>query len=380
MKPVAPVPPWSLTQTIRLSPANRPPLKIVLEGWIELEHSLLLACKNQIAALEASSEWELRKKITNPYEAVFSGESSDFPSLAPTTLKPLSRSYFKMIEILDTFGFWDRVPKSFTTAHVCEGPGGFIQATISGALKQKKKVSQLLGMTLKPTKSHIPGWRRSSSFLRSHPEVVLEYGEDGTGNLLTPANQDVFVTKAKGASLFTADGGFDFSLDYSKQELNAFPLLLASFCVGLRSLAQGGTMVIKLFDIYSPATQDLILGSAVWFDAFTLYKPATSRPCNAERYFVAHGFCGTQTAGLYQWIRHLQTAMQVHTPQRPLTRLFGGPWGSDVVAAMKEQILWQEKLQILTIEDTIHFRMDSLPDRILEAMVVSREWISRFLS
>jgi 23S rRNA U2552 (ribose-2'-O)-methylase RlmE/FtsJ len=368
MKPVAPVPPWRLTQTITIHPYHTPPLKLVQEGWKEIEHSLLLSCKNQIARLEASSEWELRKKITNPYEAVFSGESNDFPSLAPATLKPLSRSYFKMIEILKTFDFWSRAPKVFTTAHICEGPGGFIQAAVAGSQKYGKRISHLYGMTLKPTKSHIPGWRRSSSFLRSHPEVLLEYGADGTGNILVSQNQDAFIARSKGSYLFTADGGFDFSLDYSKQELNAFPLLLASFQVGLRTLCPGGMMIIKLFDMYSQATQDLILGSAVWFQEFTIYKPATSRPGNAERYFVGIGY--KAGPGVQQWIRHLQT---------PLTRLTASPWPQEIQTAMLEQILWQENLQIQTIEDTIHLRTESLEDRLQAAYISSREWLREFL-
>jgi hypothetical protein len=230
-------------------------------------------------------------------------------------------------------------------------------------------------MTLRPTKSHIPGWRRSSHFLKKYNQVQLEYGADDTGNILIPNNQEVFSKKAIGAHLFTADGGFDFSVNYTNQEQMAFPLLLASFTMGLNTLAQGGTMIIKMFDIYGKATQDLLLGSAIFFDRFTLYKPATSRPCNSERYFIATGYHGATKAAPF--IQHLQEARIKHE-QQPLTQLFLNPWPRAILSAIEEQIKWQEDLQIKTIAETLNLHKDDIYDKILSSIQLSREWCELF--
>jgi len=374
--------PWKEFQCISLSNLPLPPLSPLTpskEGWVEQDHSTILEAKNKISAFESQEEWEIRKKITNPYEAIFSStDDTSFPCIA--IAQPLSRSYFKMVEMLQFIQFWtkDIHSSEFVSAHVCEGPGGFIQCLLQQAKQRRVNVKGILAMTLKPTKSHIPGWRRSIGFLRKNPEILLEYGKDETGDILQPQNQEVFLQRVKtlsplGAAIFTADGGFDFSIDYSKQEQMAFPLLLSSFSMGLSCLRPGGTLLIKLFDMYSKATQDVFLGTSVFFDRFVLYKPATSRPCNSERYFLAQGYKGSAAAS--EWIQHLQKAQTI---QSPLTSLIEGRWPPQVEEAVQEQIAWQESLQIQSIEDTLQLEKASLESRLELSLTLSRMWCDTF--
>jgi 23S rRNA U2552 (ribose-2'-O)-methylase RlmE/FtsJ len=364
-------PPWEMNQCISLAIKITP--CIVQNGWKEIDHSKLSKLKDRISDVANADEWEVRKKITNPYEAIFSGEDS-YPSLAK--VQPLSRSYFKMIEMLGLIGFFSQVTEPFTSAHICEGPGGFIQHVVETLAERQIITKGIYAMTLKPTKSHIPGWRRSIHFLKKYPKIKLEYGADDTGNILKPENQADFCRKAKGAQLFTADGGFDFSVNYTNQELMAFPLLVASFLMGLKTLEKGGTMIIKLFDIYSRATQDLFLGSGTFFEKFTLYKPATSRPCNSERYFIGHRLLG-ESPDLQEWISTLESALKKHE-QSPITQLVQNEWPSPVLRAVKEQILYQEHLQIKNIEDTLNLDKNTIPERMLQNIRLSKAWCRTF--
>jgi 23S rRNA U2552 (ribose-2'-O)-methylase RlmE/FtsJ len=368
--------PWEHNKFINISHVSYESLEpsFIQDGWKEILHPEIIATKNRISHIENAEEWEIRKKITNPYESIFSGEELTFPSMAK--VQPLSRSYFKMIEILSHIRFWENLDdRPFISAHVCEGPGGFIQAVVEKLIRLRKQTKGIYAMTLKPTKSHIPGWRRSSHFLKKYTQVQLEYGADDTGNILIPINQEAFIRKAGNAQLFTADGGFDFSVNYTNQEQQAFPLLLASFTMALKTLAEGGTMIVKLFDIYGRATQDLFLGTALFFDKFTLYKPATSRPCNSERYFIASGYGGAEKAAPF--IKHLDEARIKHE-QNPLTQLFKNPWPQDVMYAVEEQIIWQEQLQIKTIHETLHLQKNTIYTKILNSIQLSREWCERF--
>jgi 23S rRNA U2552 (ribose-2'-O)-methylase RlmE/FtsJ len=271
--------------------------------WNEKPSKALLEAKDRISALEAAKRWELVKKMVNPYEIVYTHEDRLFhPSIA--LIKPLSRSYFKMIEMMYVLQFFEGLPKQLPkirSAHVAEGPGGFIQALVELCERNKKILSSATAMTLKATDQRVPGWRRASTFLNHHREIKLHFGEDGTGDIYKLENQESFVTAtAPGVHLFTADGGFDFSVNYDVQERAVFRLLVASAITGLRCLVTEGAFILKIFDIFSEHTKFLITLISRCFKEWVLYKPSLSRPCNSERYFLARGFRGLSTQILQQ--------------------------------------------------------------------------------
>jgi len=366
--------PWEINQFISLHMEITP--YILQNGWKELGHEKITTLKNCISVSCNPNVWEIRKKITNPYEAIFSGDTCSFPTVAK--VQPLSRSYFKMIEMLGLIHFFDTFPKDtpFISAHICEGPGGFIQHVVEQLESRSIPTKAIHAMTLKPSKSHIPGWRKSIHFMNKYKKIDITYGEDNTGNILNGKNQEFFCKKAAGAHLFTADGGFDFSVDYTNQEYMAFPLVVSSFLIGLGTLEKGGVMIIKLFDIYARATQDLFLGCATFFKQFTLYKPATSRPCNSERYFIGQGFLGNSHI-LQEWLNTLKSALKRHE-QSPITQLVQGEWPSEILHAVKEQIRYQEGIQMKSIEDTLNLDKDTLYEKIKRNIRLSREWCNTF--
>ena len=268
-----------------------------LPGWQDQTPNALVALKERIHPFEATGHWELLKKMVNPFEMVYTHDTPDYhPSIA--VIKPLSRSYFKMIEMLDVLDFYALIPKQthkIRTAHIAEGPGGFIQAVVETVDRHHKILSQATAMTLKPVDSRVPGWRRATTFLQKNRNVKLHYGADSTGDIYNLDNQASFVKEATpGTALFTADGGFDFSVNYKLQEQNVFHLLVCSALIGVQTLNQDGAMVIKLFDLYSDATKALIATLSRNFREWQIYKPAMSRPCNSEHYFLGRGFRGLQ--------------------------------------------------------------------------------------
>lgn len=252
--------------------------------------------KNEINIYEEEHKWELAKKMANPYEMVYTHEEK-FPYPNISLLKPLSRSYFKLIEILKTTRFFETLSKDIQylrSAHVAEGPGGFIQAFIDLAEEHKKTVKKINAITLNSDKQYIPGWKKASNFLRRFSNIIkISYGKDNTGDIYKLENQEAFIEEVnQKVHLFTADGGFDFSVDYAQQEKLIFNLLVCSFLIGFQVLAINGTCVIKLFDTYSTSTKTLLSLCGSCFKEYSIYKPASSRPCNSERYFIGKGYKG----------------------------------------------------------------------------------------
>jgi hypothetical protein len=290
-------PPWKHVRWLswkdpNTNPWTHPPMITYLTEKRSADPSgELQALKMKIEALDATNEWEFLKRSSNPYELVFSqSDDSRIPG-SLSNIRPLSRSFFKMIEILSVLDFFKRHSSPIQSAHVCEGPGGFIEALLYSASKQSIVVDNSWAMTLKPTKANIPGWKRAYSFLRKSPMVHIEYGSDDTGDILISENQEAFLNKTReSCNIFTADGGFDFSESYSTQEEEVFPLLVSSALIGLQTLAKGGDFVLKIFDTELESTLNLLAILAYCFDNWTLYKPSLSRPCNGEKYFLGRGY------------------------------------------------------------------------------------------
>ena len=286
-------PPWSLIQWYQ-NPCRFLKSEDLsgcpLEGdWVEDQHKEIEFLKESIQPYDRTELWDLAKRITNPYELISTYSSRLKLPKSVCCLHPLSRSFFKMIEILHHLDFFERHKDvKLKSLHVCEGPGGFIEAFQHIAEYKRRNVQVSFGMTLKSTHQMIPGWRRATQYLQKHTNVHLLFGPTRTGNIYEPCNQDecAKAVGSTGAQLVTADGGFDFSEDFTGQEKSILRLLVSSAIILLRSVAEKGDIVIKLFDCNSPATRDLVTLMASCFQHWTLYKPVTSRPCNSEWYFI----------------------------------------------------------------------------------------------
>ncbi len=344
----------------------------------------LQQAKNEIDLFYKEGKWDDYKKITNPYEYIFLSWNRR-TSRSVATRTPLSRSYFKMIEL------WKRLDLSneledlvdrddgLLTAHAAEGPGGFIEACSVSATAEEWAFKSAHAITLRSDAKNIPGWRKATTFLEAHPQIAIHAGADGTGNILIKANQDAFVETVRtahpeGVHLFTADGGFDFSNDYNAQEDLVFPLLLAESLLGLRTLAKGGCLVIKCFDTLEQPTLDLIwiLGRA--FRTWGLVKPRTSRAGNAERYIVGKGYLG-DTGDIVELLERYQLTGEYKLP------ILKTPTTPDWRPALTKISTFQMKIEhheYVVIQETLHLIKHTEPAaiRLLVRANVSRsiEW------
>jgi len=240
--------------------------------------------------IEENNQWDNIKKYTNPYEYI----NTPIPSQkqAVCSYKPISRSYFKMIEIIKTFNLLDHFKKqssNFCSFHLAEGPGGFIEAL---ANLRRNQEDIYIGMTLIDDKNdEIPGWKKSRDFLLKTQNVFLEKGMDGTGNVLSLENLK-HCYKKYGSKIYfiTGDGGFDFTLNFNEQEKVMIPLLFAQMCYALLMQRHGGTFVLKFFDCFMNATIDIQYILSSFYEKVYIIKPHTSRYANSERYIVCTGF------------------------------------------------------------------------------------------
>jgi len=250
--------------------------------------------KEKITSKE--KQWDVYKKYTNPYEYIHT--VVPLKKKPVSKYKPLSRSYFKMIEIMNTFHINYRGP--ICSFHLAEGPGGFIEAL---AKNRNCKEDTYIGMTLldeNKNDSNIPAWKKSDLFLKSNPNVFLENGSDQTGNILSLENFEYVIEKYPSKmDLITADGGFDFSIDFNMQECSIGKLLFAQVAYALCLQKYKGKFILKIFDCFMQHTIDILYILSSFYEKVYIMKPQTSRYANSEKYIVCIGFLYDNHAGFY---------------------------------------------------------------------------------
>lgn len=184
--------------------------------------------------------------------------------------QPISRAYYKMWEIATVCAL--APPSGARSLHLCEAPGGFVQACI-------ELVDAL-------------DWRAASlcSGPRFSPTLdATRLWADDDGNLLDAAHRDRLVAWARGPEdrtidVVTADGAAD--IDHNQIEDSAILLLEAQVDTALRVLGVGGCFVVKFFEGCHVRTRDALWCAARHFEDATILKPSHSRPTNSERYLV----------------------------------------------------------------------------------------------
>lgn len=247
--------------------------------------SYLYSLKEKIDSCE--KDWDTYKKYTNPYEYIHS--IVPFKKKSVSKYKPLSRSYFKMIEIVNTFNL-NNYSKPIKCFHLAEGPGGFIEALL-GIRNCKQDV--YIGMTILDSinDSNIPAWKKSDHFLKTNENVFIESGADNTGNILSIDNL-IYCKENYGnyMDFITGDGGFDFSFDFNNQEISISKLLFAQICYALVMQKKGGVFVLKMFDCFMEHSIDMLYILAAFYDKVYITKPQTSRYANSEKYIVCKDF------------------------------------------------------------------------------------------
>ena len=312
-------------------PINEKGFADILSISLETLHKLNRA-KNKINEIN-SFKWEDIKKLTNPYEFIHSfnntnptNSNNPTNSTNPTNIaliKPLSRSFFKMIEIIYEFlpniiddndndndnddddddDDDDDKKQKFISVHIAEGPGGFIEAV--RYVRKGNKTDLAYGMTLvKYDKTEyknvqVPGWNKSIQFLNNNPEVNILNGADGTGNIYNIENIKYIDNKIRanvganvGANVVTADGGFDFSVDYNYQEQTSCKLIFSQILCAINCQKNSGSFICKFFDLNLYFTVEMLYLLYTLYETVNIYKPFTSRIANSEKYIVCTNFKG----------------------------------------------------------------------------------------
>lgn len=261
-------------------------------------YKLLFAYKNKINDIKNSKIWDYYKKLTNEYELIHVKNKFN-SNVNIAKYEPISRSYFKLWEIIKDFDLI-KSKKSINILCLAEGPGGFAECI----LNVRNNIYNISNdkctcITLKSYKNDIPGWKKSKNLFEKYPNLQLTYGIDKTGNIYNLKNIKYLISKFNNSIDFiTADGGFDFSVNYNKQEQLSHRLLICEIIIALGCLKNNGDFVLKFFDIFTKFTVEIIYFLTKFFKNIYITKPYTSRSANSEKYLICKNFLGISKGNL----------------------------------------------------------------------------------
>jgi len=331
--------------------------------------------KEKITSRE--KQWDIYKKYTNPYEYIHS--VTPLKKKSVSKYKPLSRSFFKMVEIMQTFKIQFRGP--IRTFHLAEGPGGFIEAIVK---MRDCKEDVYTGMTLlddQKSDSTIPAWKKSDGFLKSNPNVSLENGIDSTGNILSFENFEYVISKyPEKMDLITGDGGFDFSVDFNQQEIFIGKLLFAQMAFAICLQKYRGKFILKIFDCFMQHTTDIIYILSSFYEKVFIMKPNTSRYANSEKYIICLGFLHDNHSSFYPYISEcFKKMLECKHPHRflniPLSNMF--------IKKIEDYNAIFGQKQIQNIHFTLSFienkpKFDKLDNLLQTNITKCIEWCNRY--
>ena len=255
-----------------------------------------------------------------------------FPECSSGSRKYRNRAGDKLEAVLEESGILNLLrystasEKEFVFVDVCGGPGAFSEMLFAWGKENLPNLTRIIGVgiTLRPTEQgSVPSsvaWYPSllakatpSTSERSSTSVtecfLPLWGNDGTGNLLLSKNVNSFTEEClkntarlhhslpqtdsrkfcskNGVDIVVADGGFDVSGQEALQEVLSAPLLLSEVILALKTLRQGGALVLKAFDTITMFSASLLFILTHCFEHVGLCKPLRSRVVNSERYIVA---------------------------------------------------------------------------------------------
>ena len=317
------------------------------------------------------------------------------------TDKNVSRAYYKLYEMLKMR------EESLDGRHIFAGgggaqilcmgeaPGGFINAlldlygdrgnTITGVsisedvnrtrvwgrledLITKRYPERYTNVHIMTAEDHLP--ERSNLRLIGDP---IENNQQ-PGDILSLDNQRAIAAHFQGdrqAVFITADGGAPHDID-TESEIHHSRLIFAEILLALRCQQAGGNFVLKLFDITTGLTLNLVTILSHFYERVHLYKPKTSRLASSEKYIVCLYFMPRDD--LEAVIPTMEKILEdwndswTADGQQLVSLFLNGP---KITAAMKEynEIFMQKQTQFIRSGIEYADRYNTLGEREIEGLM-----------
>lgn len=218
----------------------------------------------------------------------------------------LSRAFYKLWELIYYYNLIDIKSRTFKSAHLAEGPGSFIQATMffRDRFSSGSKTDKYYAVTIhSEDEDSVPELEKKfiSYYGNEKPQrfyMHKTYNKQIAGGSRTKDNGDLTNTKTINnfkkeikdkVDLVTGDGGFNWTNE-NIQEQECAILIYGQIVTAINIQKKGGNFVLKVYEMFTKLSAKFIILLKYFYDEVYINKPLTSRSSNSERYLVCKNF------------------------------------------------------------------------------------------
>jgi 23S rRNA U2552 (ribose-2'-O)-methylase RlmE/FtsJ len=310
-------------------------------------HHFIHQTKDKTEILQKYAKTKKPYLIFSKFESTIDGYKNDINNSANKFFgqEIISRSFYKLWEILSLFNIIDLKSDKFISVHLAEDNNSFVQAVLlfrekftKKGLSNSDKYFPYKLFSLKNTskfendfnvkyskKIVLSGGKKTDkkTKIKSKPKIesdtesdietdtesdeksdeesdtesdkesdtklkTYEYKKEKlTENNITNIEIIKKINKEvkNEAQLITADGGFEW-INENIQEQEAFRLIISEVAIAIKIQKKGGNFVCKFFEIFTNTTMKIISILTSVYETVYIIKPLTSRQSNSERYVV----------------------------------------------------------------------------------------------
>ncbi|UZE89756.1 methyltransferase [Parapoynx stagnalis nucleopolyhedrovirus] len=185
-----------------------------------------------------------------------------------------SRCWNKLQEIDKKFSICKNID---VFLDVCGGPGEFAKYVMN-----VNPFVKGFGITL--NNNPACKYQRSLCNIKRFMQIL---GPNMSGNIM---DKDVIFETSllcgNVCDLVLADGAVDVSGRENEQEMLNYDLILCETQFILIALRTGGNCVLKVFDVFTQKTLNMLNNFVNHFETWGVFKPRSSRPANSEKYLI----------------------------------------------------------------------------------------------
>jgi 23S rRNA U2552 (ribose-2'-O)-methylase RlmE/FtsJ/DNA-directed RNA polymerase subunit E'/Rpb7 len=262
--------------------------------------------------------------VINEYELIhpsldYIGQIKSVSKFRLSSDSKISRAYYKMNEIIRNGAFNSIItsPNSIRVLNLAEAPGGFIQAIIDfRATFVADATDDIVAASINPHDGGKtwPTYERSLIGYISQNVNVSVLDDGGFKQISTDHKTNVhlmdgdlyqetvrmqiyngddyhdgYTDPERKADFITGDGGIHSERDEDQELINQ-KLLFAQAVTAMMCQKEGGTFVLKCFDIAHEFTANIVAILCAMYTSINIYKPKSSRPANSEKYIICQGY------------------------------------------------------------------------------------------